>query len=165
MERIETNRWLRETALQFRQSVAGSGANVVVDIADSLPAITGDPDALTLALTNLMDNAVKYSPKGAPVKIEAEANKGGVIIRVRDLGIGIPYEDKKKIFDRFYRGTDTSVQQKRGTGLGLSLVHDIVSDHHGNIVVDSAPGEGSVFTVSLPAARDVEHDDCRSFRG
>jgi signal transduction histidine kinase len=159
MERIETNRWLRETALQFQHSVAGSGANVTINIADSLPAITGDPDALTLALTNLMDNAVKYSPKGTPVEIEAEANKGGVTIRVIDRGIGISDEDKKKIFERFYRGIDTSVQQKRGTGLGLNLVHDIVSGHHGNIKVDSTLGEGSVFTVSLPAARDVDHGE------
>jgi len=159
MERIETNRWLRETTLQFQHSVAGSGANVIIDIADSLPAITGDPDALSLALTNLMDNAVKYSPKGAPVKIEAEANKGGVTIRVIDRGIGISDEDKKKIFERFYRGTDTSVRQKRGTGLGLNLVHDIVSGHHGNIKIDSTPGEGSVFTVSLPAARDVDRGE------
>jgi signal transduction histidine kinase len=159
MERIDTNRWLRETVSQFQQSVVGSGVDLIFNASGSLPGITGDPAALSLVLANLIENAIKYSPDNAAVEIEAEEKDGWVHIHVRDNGIGISDRDLKKIFERFYRGRDAAVRRTRGTGLGLSLVRDVVFAHKGRVRADSTPGAGSVFTVSLPAARDVENGE------
>jgi signal transduction histidine kinase len=159
MEPIDTNRWLRETVSQFQQSVVGSRIDLIFNASGSLPGITGDPAALSLVLANLIENAIKYSPNNAAVGIEAEEKDGWVHVRVRDNGIGISDRDLKKIFERFYRGRDAAVRRTRGTGLGLSLVRDVVFAHKGRVRADSTPGAGSVFTVSLPAARDVENGE------
>jgi signal transduction histidine kinase len=141
---------------QFLQSAAGNRANLIVDDIVPLPFIKGDSEALSLALINLIDNAIKYSPENAPVRIKAEESGGRVLIHVRDQGIGIHHEDRKYIFERFYRGRDAAVRKVRGTGLGLSLVKDIVSNHQGEIHVETIPGNGSTFTLSFPAVTAVK---------
>jgi signal transduction histidine kinase len=111
--------------------------------------VTADAGRLRQVLANLLDNALKYSPAGGRVGITAGLAAGEVMIQVSDTGPGIAEPDLPRIFERLYRG-DRSRSQK-GLGLGLSLVRAVVRAHHGRIEVRSRPGEGSVFTVYLPA--------------
>ena len=161
--------WLQSTVDEFRSSPASSGRTIHVTLAPALLEVRADADALTRAVMNLLDNAVKYSPSGTAVWIEAQrraptgdgagfrakpadpgaADGAWVEISVRDEGPGILAEDLQHVFERFYRGRDT--ESVGGTGLGLALVQRIVVAHGGLVTLRSAPGEGSTFTIALPA--------------
>ena len=116
-----------------------------------LPMVLADREALTCAVDNLLDNAVKYSPECKTVWLEAEATGAWLTIHVRDRGLGIAEEDQKHIFEKFYRGSGEAARHVKGAGLGLSLVKHIVAAHGGSVTCQSRPGEGSTFTVVLPA--------------
>ena len=100
---------------------------------------------------NLIDNAVKYSPECPTVWAEVERAGGFAAIRIRDRGIGIPAAEQAHIFDKFVRGEAAKESSIRGTGVGLAMVHHIVAAHRGELRLDSKTGEGSAFTVLLPA--------------
>lgn len=119
---------------------------------DGLPHIKADRLGLKRVFINLIDNAVKFSPKGAHVEINAKKKRDQVEIRVRDTGLGIEEIDKEKLFQRFFRG-EKGKRFAVGTGLGLYLCKKIVTDHEGTISVVSKEGQGSTFIVSLPIAR------------
>lgn len=125
---------------------------------DPLPPIQGDGDRLAQVLTNLISNAINYTPINGKVFIEAQRADGGVQFRVRDTGIGIPPDEISRIFERFYQ-VDKSRGPKRGTGLGLAIVKEIIQAHGGRITVTS-PGEnlGSTFSVWLPLAKYIDHE-------
>jgi len=127
---------------------------VQVEGCDSPCYIQGDISQLARALRNLATNAVKYTPPGGRVTVRLERAEGGVRLIVSDTGIGIAPEAQKHIFDRFYR-TDQAMEMAVGTGLGLSITKEIVDLHGGRIELQSAPGQGSTFTVWLPAPFDV----------
>jgi heavy metal sensor kinase len=114
--------------------------------------ITGNRKHLSRALFNLVDNAIKYTPEGGRVRIAAGRNHSAkkIEIIVEDNGIGIQSEEIDRIFDRFYR-VDKARSQTRGTGLGLSIAREIVKAHEGLISVESTPGEGSTFKITLPS--------------
>src|SRR6185437_661137 len=103
------------------------------------------------ALANLLDNAIKYNRPGGKVTLAAEQGGDAVLITVSDTGLGIPPEEKDKVWDRLYRGDKS--RNEKGLGLGLSLVRAVVQAHGGTVEVSSEPGRGSVFTIRLPAAR------------
>lgn len=111
--------------------------------------LTADRNWIRQVLANLLDNAIKYTPTGGRIDIEACRREQEVIITVKDTGVGIPPEELDKIWDRLYRGDKSRSQ--RGLGLGLSLVRAVVGAHRGYVEVSSVPGAGSVFTVYLPA--------------
>jgi two-component system phosphate regulon sensor histidine kinase PhoR len=115
-----------------------------------LPQIQGDPDYLERALANLLENAIKYTPDGGRVSVSASANDGAIHIAVADNGIGIPTDDLPRIFERFYRVDRSRSREMGGTGLGLSIVKHVAQAHGGSIDVDSTPGVGSTFTLTLP---------------
>jgi two-component system sensor histidine kinase SenX3 len=115
-------------------------------------AILGDRRQLVSALYNLLDNAVKYSDDGSEVEIRASTNGRTVDVEVRDRGIGIPSSDLERIFERFYRVDQARSRQTGGTGLGLAIVRHVATNHDGEIRVESRAGEGSTFTLRLPAA-------------
>lgn len=117
------------------------------------PSITlaGDDDLLKRMVLNLLDNAVKYTPEGGAISLEATAENGNVRMVVRDNGIGIPAEDQPYVFDRFYRVDKARSRSLGGAGLGLSIVHWIVTVHGGEVSLHSGPGGGSMFVVELPA--------------
>jgi signal transduction histidine kinase len=115
--------------------------------------VMGDLTRLGQAIANLMDNAVKYTPQGKHIYLDAISNNEGIEIIIKDSGIGIPTEDLPRIWDRLYRG-DQSRSQK-GLGLGLSLVKAVITAHKGRIDVSSEKGKGSTFTVYLPASDKV----------
>jgi two-component system phosphate regulon sensor histidine kinase PhoR len=114
--------------------------------------VRGDAQALEQVVFNLLDNALMYTPSGGHVEIGVEGSaEGKVLLRVRDSGIGIPHNDLPRIFERFYRVDKARSRSQGGTGLGLAIVKHIVENHGGHIEVQSAEGEGSAFTVVLPA--------------
>jgi two-component system phosphate regulon sensor histidine kinase PhoR len=112
--------------------------------------IYGDLSRLTEALTNLLDNAVKYTPEGGSITIQAAPDADGVRIDVADTGIGIPPMEQSRVFERFYRVDRARTREQAGTGLGLSIVKHIVEAHGGQVTVESTAGRGSTFSIVLP---------------
>ena len=150
-EPLDTSRWLQKLVSDFEEGIAVDSVTVETDIPEDLPPISADSDALGSAVHNLLDNAVKYSPGEKTVWIDAEAVGREVRIVVRDKGIGISESDCKHIFDRFYRADGEISKRVKGAGLGLSLVHYIVTAHGGMVECESQVGEGSTFSIRLPA--------------
>jgi two-component system phosphate regulon sensor histidine kinase PhoR len=114
------------------------------------PLVLADRDALLIILTNLIDNAVKYTPDGGRISVSVSGNDAYLTVRVRDTGFGLSPEEGERVFDEFYRVKNEHTADIPGTGLGLSLVKRLTELHQGRIEVTSIPGEGSVFTLSLP---------------
>ena len=114
--------------------------------------VLGDPEELRTAVSNLLDNAVKYSPNGVHISVELEArNVKRIVLRVRDAGVGIPEQELKRIFKRFYRVTQRSLSQVKGTGLGLFIVRSIARKHGGRVFAQSdGAGKGTTVTLELP---------------
>jgi signal transduction histidine kinase len=129
-------------ALRYTESLDGGGRAIV----------RGDADELTAAVSNLLDNAVKYSDQEVHISVEVETpDAGHVVVRVRDTGVGIPSEQIKRIFKRFYRVPGRVMARVKGTGLGLFIVQSIVKKHGGRVFAESeGPGMGSTFTIQLP---------------
>jgi signal transduction histidine kinase len=131
---------------------AVKGEGVTLESADldsvSDAVVEGNADYLKQLFLILLDNALKYSPDGGAVRVSGGTDDTTVSIRVADAGIGIPPEDLERIFDRFYRGSNA--RSTEGTGLGLAIARHITEQHRGSITVDSQPGRGSRFTVTLP---------------
>jgi signal transduction histidine kinase len=127
-----------------------------VEVPASLPPVMADADALQTALTNLLENALKYTPaqKRIVVRVSHDGD-GAVTFAVEDNGIGIPVREQRRIFRRFYRVDQRLSRDTSGVGLGLSIVESIVRGHHGTVTVQSAPGAGSTFTVRVPCADPV----------
>jgi two-component system sensor histidine kinase SenX3 len=112
--------------------------------------VRGDETQLTSMFTNLVDNAVKYTPPGGRVEVTGGFEGSEIVIRVSDTGIGIPEEKLPRIFERFYRVDKARSKETGGTGLGLSIVKHVAENHGGRVTVESTLGEGSTFTVYLP---------------
>jgi two-component system sensor histidine kinase KdpD len=123
---------------------------VKVDLPE-LPLVRADAEFITKVLTNLIENAAKYSPAGTPIAIRAERDGGMVSVSVADRGMGIDLSEQTLIFERFYRASVPS-QQTWGTGMGLAISRAIIDAHHGTLSVTSQLGEGSVFSFTLPVA-------------
>jgi two-component system, OmpR family, sensor histidine kinase KdpD len=127
------------------------GRPIRVGVPPDLPAVVADPDLMALVLRQLLDNALKYSPPGSPIKISADSQGSRVILRVHDRGSGIPQRERERIFEKFYRWQTTS-SHIPGTGLGLYIAREITRAHGGDVWVEGSPGEGSTFCVALPTA-------------
>jgi PAS domain S-box-containing protein len=125
------------------------------EVVGGLPDVVGDRDRLNQVVTNLVGNAIYYTPDGGKIEVRAYPVEGAVRVDVRDTGIGIAPDDLGHIFERFYRADDPVVQEATGTGLGLSIVKMFVEMHGGRVWVESEQGKGSTFTFVLPVpARD-----------
>jgi signal transduction histidine kinase len=135
-------------ALDLYRDVADAKGVTLSATAPDDVVVTADRTRLEQVAANLIDNAVKYTPAGGQVFVEAGRDGNAAILRVRDTGPGIPMDEQPRIFDRLFRG-DTS-RAERGLGLGLSLVKAVVEAHGGTVEVDSQPDSGSTFTVRLP---------------
>lgn len=134
----------------LRGAAETRGLTLEADLPDDLPLLSGDPIRLRQMIGNLIENAIKYTPDGGCVRVDAYADQDQVILRVWDTGRGIPAADQPYLFDKFYRAGNVSADTK-GTGLGLSIVKSIVDHHHGRVWVESTQGKGSCFSVVLPA--------------
>ncbi|MCC7209866.1 MAG: response regulator [Anaerolineae bacterium] len=122
--------------------------------APELPFVNGNPLRLRQMISNLVGNAIKYTPDSGQIAITMWSEQDLVFWRISDSGIGIPAEDQPYVFDKFYR-TERAVNEYDGTGLGLSIVRSIVEQHHGRIWLESRENEGTIFTVVLPRGDDA----------
>jgi signal transduction histidine kinase len=125
---------------------------LAVDAPDGLPQVAADPDKLRQVLTNLLDNAVKYSPDGGRVRIRLRQAGTRIRFRVEDEGLGIPVAEQTRIFEKFFRLDPNLTRGVGGTGLGLYICRELVYRMHGRIWVASDGRRGSTFTVELPVA-------------
>ncbi len=128
------------------------GHRLVLDAPPALPAVEADPEYLRVALANLIDNAIKYSPEGGEIRVEARAGADGIRLAVSDHGAGMDADTVSRTFDPYWRGDGAGKALTPGAGLGLYLVRRIVQAHGGRVEVDSAQGRGSRFILILPAA-------------
>jgi signal transduction histidine kinase len=149
IELARTRHHLPDDALEYREASATAAASSR-NGAGTL--VTGDPEELRTAVSNLLDNAVKYSPYGVHISVELDASdKERLVLRVRDHGVGIPQQELKRIFKRFYRVTQRSLSQVKGTGLGLFIVRSIARKHGGRVFAQSdGAGKGTTVTLELP---------------
>jgi signal transduction histidine kinase len=135
------------------EPIAASKDIEISIIGSSREPIHADREQVRLLLTNLLDNAIKYSPSHAQVTVALEQGETDSIISISDSGIGIKKDDIDNIFDRFYRADRAEVRDETGTGLGLAIVKGILEAHAGSISVESVIGEGRTFRVRLPINR------------
>jgi signal transduction histidine kinase len=158
---VETSDWLQLTLAPWREAAQSKRLSWIANIPSKLPSLEIDPSRMSQAIGNLASNAIKYTPSGGKIMIDAgngsmsltnEMNgprQASVWIRIRDTGPGIPEEEQEKIFIPFYRGS----KQRRypyGMGLGLTIAADMVHAHGGKLTLESEPGKGSAFTIWLP---------------
>jgi len=149
---------VREVVEAYRFPIEQQGFELQVEVPEDLPELSIDPEALSQALINLVNNAIKYSPDQKRIEIRVGRDDEAVRVSVTDHGIGIPRSEQKKIFEKFYRAESSLVHTTKGSGLGLALVQHIMDAHGGRVEVASAPGEGSKFTLVLPV-RPAEHEE------
>jgi len=140
VEDARNSHHLQPAALRFESSLNGHGSEVI-----------GDPEDLRTAVSNILDNAVKYSGKSVEVTVHLGEAGNKLVLRIRDRGVGIPRSELKVIFRRFYRVPNRALPQVRGTGLGLFLVRNIAQRHGGRVFAESAgEGKGTTVTLELP---------------
>jgi signal transduction histidine kinase len=154
-EPIDTSDLVEHVTAEFAPQLAGSGRSIELHGTPSHCRIAADREALSIALRNLVDNALKYSPEFPKVWVEWERENDRVAIRVRDQGPGIPHSERKAIFHKFVRGTAAATAGVKGMGVGLAMVRHIVVAHGGEIQLASEPGCGSTFTMLLPATNEA----------
>jgi two-component system, OmpR family, phosphate regulon sensor histidine kinase PhoR len=138
--------------------VEKKGGQIVVSKLGTTVQVYADKVHITNVIYNLLDNANKYTPIQPSIKISTEEIVGGIVIKVKDNGVGISKENQKKIFEKLYRVPTGNVHDVKGFGLGLSYVKAIVEKHNGTINVDSTLGKGSAFVLTLPIEKEKNHE-------
>ncbi|HEX8208898.1 MAG TPA: ATP-binding protein [Longimicrobium sp.] len=146
---VEVPTLLDEVETMMRPLAEGAGLRLKCHAGDRLPTLYADRDRLVQVFSNLVGNAIKFTPEGGTVTLRAEGMEGAVCFQVADTGAGIPAEHLPRLFDRFWQARRTD---RRGLGLGLPIVKGIVEAHGGHVEVASTPGAGSTFSFTLPAA-------------
>jgi len=144
---------IRETLDAFAYPLEHSGFKVEVTVGADLPEVPMDADAIGQALGNLVDNAIKYSDTDRVIIVDARRDGAGIALSVTDRGVGIAADEHARIFEKFYRVGRSETQGRRGSGVGLALVRHVAEAHGGRVSVQSAPGQGSRFTLWLPLGR------------
>src|SRR5262245_2796118 len=142
-----------EVLQSYERQMASAGFEARTNIQPDLPPALIDREALAQAVLNLVDNAIRYSDQAKRIEVSVRPRGGDIAIEVADQGIGIPKAEHQRIFEKFYRVSAGLVHDTKGSGLGLAIIKHIVEAHHGRVTVESAPGEGSRFTILLPITR------------
>jgi signal transduction histidine kinase len=132
------------------------------NITPGLPSLMGNARRLEQVVTNLLNNAIKYTPDGGKIELTLKTAGAYLMLRVTDNGIGIPLENQPHVFEKFYRVQNEATADVGGTGLGLSIVKSVVERHGGRVWVESELGQGSTFTVLLPIQPRGMHHPIRS---
>jgi signal transduction histidine kinase len=146
IDKINIEEWLHRIIKQTTPRAIRQNIELMVEIEENLPEISGDANRLKQVLINLLDNAFKFTPPGGSVRVSAAVKEGNVVISVRDTGEGIPAEDLSGVKKRFYKGNS----RHAGSGLGLSICDEIISLHKGQMDIYSTPGAGTQIDVTLP---------------
>lgn len=141
---------LRSAARALEYSLASGKFELRIEADPAVPSVAADREALEQAVVNLISNAMKYSGEDRRIDLSLGLERDNAVIRIRDRGIGIPLEEQSRIFERFHRVPDSEQRNIPGTGLGLALVDHIVKAHGGRVAVESRPGCGSTFSITLP---------------
>ncbi len=149
-KRVDIGALLQGIASAIQDRVRHEDFVIQTKIEKSLPSIEVDSAAITQAINNLVDNAIKFSGEAKKVVVSSFVKDQYLVIAVQDFGVGIKKEEIDKVFERFYRGGDELTRMVKGSGLGLTLVKQIVDAHHGSVHVESEPGHGSTFSIKLP---------------
>jgi two-component system sensor histidine kinase BaeS len=144
--------WLPQTLSPWREAAQEKGVEWQAVLSPDLPTVEIDADRLGQALGNLLSNAVRYTPAGGTVSVDAGSDEDAVWIRVSDSGAGIALEEQVHVFEPFYRA-QAGRRFPQGMGLGLTIAHDLVEAHGGRLEMESTPGQGSRFTIWLPLDR------------
>ena len=150
IEETDFKLWLEQTVTDFFRRSIRRNYNINTNINEPSLPVKIDKNAMKLVVNNLLDNAVKFSPENSEIKVVLEKQGEKLLLKIKDDGIGIPKNEQASIFEKFYRGKDASQYSTTGTGLGLTIVKQIVEAHGGEIWVESEPGKGSRFTVTIP---------------
>lgn len=147
---IALARVIQASVANFEPIAARRDIALVMQLPASLPPLCADEDRLIQVLTNLLDNALKFTPRAGKVTVEAGQQPGAVWISITDTGTGIAPDELPYIFQQFYRGAESRPPEKRGMGLGLTLCHEIITAHGGQIKVESKVDQGTRFSFTLP---------------
>lgn len=152
---VETNiaEVIEEALRSYEYQLKSAGFDITTEIQSELPPVLVDREAMTQAVLNLLNNAIKYSTDVKRIEVLVEQRGETLAVEIADRGVGISRSEHRRIFEKFYRISTGMVHDTKGSGLGLAIVRHIVEAHHGEILVDSAPGKGSRFTMLLPIAR------------
>ncbi len=151
-ELCDVRQLLTSVADEFQPQAAAKQQTLHIELPATLPRVSADENRLRQVARNLVGNAIKYTPPGGQVTVTAEERGPDVLVHVRDTGYGIPAADLPFIFDKFYRVQSDATQDIEGNGLGLAIVKTIIEQHGGQVLVESAEGQGSCFSVRLPVA-------------
>lgn len=152
-ERVEATDLVREVVREFQENVRPKGHRIELSVEMESASVLADREALSRAIWNLLDNAVKYSPGSDTIWVALALESDSAVIRVRDRGLGIAMSEQKEIFQKFVRGSNARTEQIKGTGIGLAMVQHIVEAHRGEVRVESYPNQGSTFALRLPIER------------
>jgi len=153
---VDMNDLISEVMKNYAYRMETKGFEAQVKLSDDIPLIDGDSEAISEALTNLLDNAIKYSKEIRQIEITSSLYDGQVEITVSDFGIGIPPKEQKHIFEKFYRVTKGSLaHHAKGSGLGLSIVLHIMQAHNGSVSVESEENKGSTFILKFPISKNI----------
>ncbi len=142
---------IHEVVDSLQKRIREKEHTVSLDIPDNLPSLIGNPIRLRQMISNLITNAIKYTPEQGRIAMQCRAEDGQIIFQIQDNGAGIPLADQPFVFDKFYRGSNIP-HDSVGSGLGLAIVQSIVQNHQGRIWLESTPGQGTTFTVVLPTS-------------
>ena len=137
---------IRDTTAAFQSQADSAGVTLTIETGDDLPWLELDPGRIRQVLSNLLANALRYTPAGGEVSVIYTQDEGHALIEVHDTGPGIPAEELAHIFERFYKSTDSG-----GMGLGLAIAKHLVEAHGGTLTAESTPGQGTSMLISLPA--------------
>jgi signal transduction histidine kinase len=154
-QHVNLNKWLPNLFRTQRLAAHAKGLHWQSNISNKLPVLQIDPERLAQAIGNLVNNAIKFTPQGGTVTVDAGIQTDEVWIRVQDTGFGIPVEDQGFVFTPFFRGR-TETRFPQGMGLGLGIARDLIIAHHGRLEFESTPGEGSCFTIWLPRPPETQ---------
>jgi signal transduction histidine kinase len=147
---LDLTELLREVVGRYQEQISGTG-HLLLDIVGTPGPVSADPDRIEQVLTNLLDNALKYSPDGAELRVRVQPKARGVLLEVQDHGIGLPSEAAERIFEPFSRAPNAEQLQITGMGLGLFICRNIVEQHNGRIWARSAgEGTGTLMSIWLP---------------
>jgi signal transduction histidine kinase len=164
---VQPREFLEPAAAELAATAQQRGVELTVDLAPDLPPVRGDGPRLQRVVANLLDNALRYTPSGGRVVVQAslEAAQARIVVSVSDTGAGIPRDLQTRIFEKFWTGGNEASAARRSFGLGLTFCKMIVEAHGGRLQVESEPGKGATFRFDLPCAREEasgREDDARS---